>query len=105
MDDGYRIQTTFYGPGTPEGDAKPEVKINLAKHPRSAVLRAIDHMQLNTYGAVACEVFDTNTNERHATIRRYIGEGNRIEIEYGRDPTKYILGGPVPKIGGKHGNH
>jgi hypothetical protein len=91
----YTIQTTYYEP-TANPEINLECQINLARHPRSAVLRAIDHMQMNTYGAVVCEVFDTNTCEVHATIKREIGSDDLL-VSYGRDPMMYTLGGPPPR--------
>lgn len=93
MSSGYfTVQTTFYERPKLTSQPREECQINLAKYPRSAVLRAVDHMQTNRYGADFCEVFDTNTNESHARI--WLRMDGRIEIEYGRDSTLYVLGGP-----------
>lgn len=75
-----QIQSTYYGPD------KKEVQINLAKHERSAVMRAIDHMSLNHYGAAVCEVFDTNTAQLHAVITRNFN--GKITLAFLRDPCR-----------------
>lgn len=69
------IQTVYYHRGA-------TVKINMAAHANSAVLRCVDHMQLNHYGANVCEVFDNKTGELHAVITRNI-KGN-IDIVFKR---------------------
>ena len=72
-----KIQTVFYF-------GKQIAKTNRAVHANSAVLRCVDHMQLNTYGANSAEVFDERTGTLHAVIRRPIGS-NTITILYKRD--------------------
>lgn len=74
------IQTTFYGMN------KAVVKVNKAVHDRSAVLRAVDHMQMDSYGAFVAEVFDTETTELHAVITSNV-EG-RISIVFRRDAAE-----------------
>ena len=60
------------------------VKTNRASHPNRAVLHAINHMQLNTYGATSATVFDNATGHLHAVITRRIGS-NKIVIEFKRE--------------------
>lgn len=60
------------------------VKINRAAHDNSAVLRCIDHMQLNDYAATSAEVFDENTGTLHAVIRRVMNT-NTIVIAFKRE--------------------
>lgn len=59
------IQTTFYV-------GKKVVKNNTAMYANSAVLRCVDHMQTNHYHASVAEVFDNDTGELHAVIKRNI---------------------------------
>ena len=73
------IQTTYYGMN------KTVVKINKAKHDRNAVLRAVDHLQMNSYGAAVVEVYDTETTELHAVITS--NDMGRISIVFRRDPV------------------
>lgn len=75
------IQTMYYR-------GKQEIKINRAKHANSAVLRAVDHMQLNSYGATVAEVYDTETAELHAVITHNVA--GRISIVFRRDPIKPV---------------
>lgn len=58
-------------------------RINRAVHANSAVLRAVDHMQLNHYGATLAEVYDLNTAELHAIIKRTMS--GKIIIMYERE--------------------
>lgn len=73
------IQTTFYGMN------KAVVKTNRAKHDRSAVLRAVDHLQMNSYGAAVVEVVDMETSELHAVLTH--STSGRITVVFQRDPT------------------
>lgn len=63
MDAPRLIQTVYYF-------RKEVVKVNYAVHANSAVLRCVDHMQLNHYGATLAEVFDNNTATLHAVVKR-----------------------------------
>jgi len=57
------------------------VKTNRAIHPESAVLRCVDHMQQNDYGANIAEVYSDDTGEVFAQVVRRTGQ-RRIEIIY-----------------------
>lgn len=57
------IQTTYYA-------GKHVVKNNTAVHSNTAVLRCVDHMQLDHYEASVAEVFDNDTGTLHAVIKR-----------------------------------
>jgi hypothetical protein len=59
------------------------VKTNNAKHANSAVLRCVDHMQLNHYGATSAEVFDNQTGELHAVVARSMD--SKITILFKRE--------------------
>jgi hypothetical protein len=72
------IKTVFYR-------GKVEIKTNRAKHANSAVLRAVDHMQLNSYGATVAEVYDEETAELHAVVTHNVA--GRISIVFRRDPV------------------
>ena len=72
------IQTTFYGMN------KGVAKINRAKHDRTAVLHAVNHLQLNSYGAAVVEIVDTETSELHAVLTQ--STGGRITVVFQRDP-------------------
>ncbi len=74
------IQTTYYG-----HKKSIVIQINLAVHARRAVLHAVDHMQMNQYGAFVAEVIDTETAELHAIITRSVT--GRISIVFSRDPA------------------
>ena len=80
MSRAFQIQTTYYGM------RNEVVQINLALHAKSAVLRAVSHMQDNTYGASTCEVFDTQTSELHAAIHHAVN--GVITIQYVRRSTR-----------------
>jgi hypothetical protein len=68
------IQTVYYLNGK-------VVKVNYASHRNSAVLRCIDHLQLNHYGATVAEIIDTRTHVLQNVIRRYVGT-DEIKIVY-----------------------
>lgn len=44
------------------------LKVNNASSPRSAILRAVDHLQTNTYGAKVADIFDNETAELYAVV-------------------------------------
>lgn len=76
------IRTTYYGKD------KSIVKSNFAVHPRTAVLHAVDHMQMNDYSAYVAEVYDTEMGELHAVITFNVH--GRMEIIFRRDPAKPV---------------
>lgn len=55
------IQTVFYR-------GKKVIQINRSKWANSAVLRCINHMQLNHYEATHAEIYDNNSGVLHAVI-------------------------------------
>lgn len=57
------------------------VKINRAAYSRSAVLRCVDHMQENSYGATHVEVFDEISGTLYAVVKRSVG-AQTISILY-----------------------
>ncbi len=57
------IQTTYYR-------GRKLIKTNTALHSNTAVLRCVDHMQLNHYEATTAEVFDNDNGVLHAVVRR-----------------------------------
>jgi hypothetical protein len=61
------------------------VRTNRAKHPNSAILRCIDHMQLNSYGATSAEVYDENRSELHAVVTRSISNKPKIALVFKRE--------------------
>ena len=61
------------------------VKTNRSKYPRAAVMRAVDLMSMNYYGAMVAVVFDDEYGQDHAVITRHID--GRIETVFKRDPT------------------
>jgi len=67
------------------------VKVNRSANPNKAVATCILHMQINQYGATVAEVYDLETGELHAQIKRQTN-GN-ITIAYKRDPMNYVLKG------------
>jgi hypothetical protein len=69
------IQTTYY-------DRKKVVKVNNSVHPNQAVLHSVNHMQMNNYGATACEVYDWASGVLHCVVKRRID--GHIEISYKR---------------------
>ena len=69
------IRTDYY-------NGKELIKTNRATYPNSAVLRCVDHMQLNDYGATTAEVFDEDTGELHAVVK--FGQ-EQINILYKRE--------------------
>lgn len=74
------IKTRYYrGKHTP-------VKETSARWANKAVPNAIAHMQVNEYDATSCEVWDDDTGELHAVIKRSI-KGN-IEIVFHRRPVR-----------------
>lgn len=60
---------------------------NSSKDSNRAVAQCVYHMQINHYGARVAEVFDSESGELHAQVKRAIN-GN-IEIVYKRDPAKF----------------
>lgn len=72
------VQTVYYF-------VEAVVKINYAAHSNTAVLRAVDHMQLNHYGATVAEVFDNTTGTLHAVVTRSFELPGKIEIVFRRE--------------------
>ncbi len=76
-----RIVTVYYD----SKKSKRVLKTNYAKHARSAILRAVDHMQMNDYSAFVAVIHDEGTSELYAIITRSVtGE---IRIVFRRDPS------------------
>jgi hypothetical protein len=76
----FTIKTVFY-------TQREVVKTNSGNDANMAVARCILHMQINRYGATTAEVYDSETGELHAAIRRHMN--GTITIQYKRDPAKY----------------
>jgi hypothetical protein len=62
------------------------IKVNKALHPRSAVLRALDHIQMDDYGARSVSVTDEETGALHALMMR---TPKHVNIIFKRDPRSY----------------
>jgi hypothetical protein len=62
-------------------------------NPNRAVMTAVGHMQINQYGAHLCEVYNAETGERYAAIKRSVT--GRLTIDYDYDTrakeTRYSL--------------
>jgi hypothetical protein len=78
------LVTTYYAPGR----KKEILKINKASNERSAVMRCVDHMQMNDYGAYVAEVVDHYTGELHAVVTH--SADGRITIVFRRDPKRAV---------------
>lgn len=63
------------------------VKINRALNPNSAILRCVNNMQTNFYGADVAQVFNEDTAQLYAEIIRQ--KDNSIRISYRYDPRDY----------------
>lgn len=74
------IKTVYY-----RKDESP--KVNRSKDANRAVGTCVLHMQINQYGAHAAEVYDAESGELHAAIKRSIT--GKITIVYNRDPIDY----------------
>lgn len=74
------VITTYYE----DTKGKKLIRANNAKWANRAVLNAINHMQLNHYGAAVAEVYDAVSAELHAIIVRRVTQG-KIEIVYKRE--------------------
>lgn len=62
------------------------VKVNRGRWALTAVPNAVMHMQLDTYGARLCEVWDERTGELYAQVRRKVtGE---LEIVFMKQPEE-----------------
>lgn len=59
------------------------VKTNYAVHANRAVLRCVDHLQLNSYHATHAEVFDSLDGVLHAVTKRRLN--GDIEILFKRE--------------------
>lgn len=75
------IKTAYYNM---QGD---KVKTNTSTDSNRAVAQCVLHMQVNHYGARVAEVWDGESGELHAAIKRDF-QGN-IKITYKRDPKSY----------------
>jgi hypothetical protein len=75
------IKTVYY-----DRRAQP-LQINRSMDPNRAVAQCVLHMQINHYGASAAEVYDNETGELHAAIKRSI-QGN-LSIVYQRNPQDF----------------
>lgn len=62
-------------------------KITRALNANRAVATAVAHMQINQYGSHLCEVYDSETGELHAIIKRSVN--GRLTIDFQRDPRAY----------------
>lgn len=76
------IITTYFQDST----KMAAMKVNRSKYSRSAVMRAVDHMTMNTYEAMVAEVYDDEYGCLHAQIVRDVT--GKITIVFLRDPTK-----------------
>lgn len=74
------IRTVYYS----DSRARVVEKVSRGKFARTAVPRAVDHMQVNHYSAILCEVYDDTTGVLHAVIKRSIARGE-IHILYQRE--------------------
>ena len=71
---------------------KDPVHTNAGRYPRTMILHAVDHLQLDSYGAKVAEIFDQDNGILHGVLRMYLVEGKpKIEILYKRDPKKFTL--------------
>jgi hypothetical protein len=70
------IQTTYFY-------RDEVVKVNRSASANSAVVRCVDHLQMNHYGASTAEVFDALSGQLHAVFR-YSTTGE-IRIIFKRD--------------------
>lgn len=74
------IKTVYYRRGE-------DPKITRSGNANRAVATCILHMQINQYGSHIAEVYDDDTGELHAQIKRSVS--GTITIVYSRDPLKY----------------
>lgn len=74
------IKTVYHRRGD-----KPQV--NRSSDANRAVGTAVLHMQINQYASHVCEVYDEETGELHAQIKRSVD--GTLKIVYSRDPSKY----------------
>ena len=65
---------------------KDPIATNFGKWPRTMTLHAVDHLQLDSYGARACEIFDIETGTLHAVLTRTL---YKVNIVFERNPTKF----------------
>lgn len=73
------IRSDFYASTQARGSP---VKVNRGRWAIRSVPNAIMHMQLDTYQARLCEVWDETTGELHAQIKRSVN--GDLTIHYGR---------------------
>lgn len=78
------IKTVYYDrKGVP-------LKVNRSRHANRAVATCVMHMQVNHYGATAAEVYDEETGELHAAMKRKIREGKaNLDIVFERNPQDF----------------
>lgn len=62
-------------------------KVNRSKDANRAVAQCVRHMMINHYGSHLAEVYDAETGELHAQIKRSV-DGS-LKIVFQRDPSKY----------------
>lgn len=74
------IKTVYYRRGE-------DPKITRSGNANRAVANCVLHMQINQYGSHLAEVYDDETGELHAQIKRSVT--GAIHIVYSRDPLKY----------------
>lgn len=81
------IKTVYFRRGA-------DPKVNHSKNANRAVTTCIAHMQINHYGSHLAEVYDAETGELHAQVKR--SKDGSLHIYYNRDPleyeTKYAIG-------------
>lgn len=74
------IKTVYYIRGK-------EPKVTRSLDANRAVATCVLHMQINQYASHLAEVYDDDTGELHAVIKRSIQ--GQLHIAYNRDPVKY----------------
>jgi hypothetical protein len=83
------IKAEFY-----DRNDKP-IKVIRGKYPRTMMMRAFDHMQVDDYGAYSSAVYDLHgAGTLHGSFRLKLVNGKiKVETLYERDPRKFIDGG------------
>lgn len=63
------------------------IKVTSSSDANRAVANCVMRMQVNEYGATVAEVYDDETGDLHAVVKRWVD--GRLNIVYHRDPIIY----------------
>ena len=72
-------------------NARRIAKTTAGVHPRTVIMHAVDHLQMNHYDALLAEVYDITNGVLHAVLKRSLdpNKHRKIEILYKRKVKEF----------------